>query len=126
MNFFKALFYKEKRQKIPPMPSWSEIVEMMFDKKLDAFSDEVICVIYSVDKSMRYVVLKSEKGHFTYQLEAIYKYDEDEWIYNRSQNDVLPAMWEPFRGVVSKSFFESEEELLKEMKEEPEYKQYFE
>ena len=35
-------------------------------------------------------------------------------------------MWEPFRGIVGKSDFENEEELLKEMKEESEYKQYFE
>ena len=46
---------------IPPMPSWGTVVEMMYDKHLDAFSDEVVKVIYSKDLSMRYVVLKDEK-----------------------------------------------------------------
>lgn len=126
MKLFKTLFQKEKRQDIPAMPLWEEIVEIMFDKHLDAFADKVVRVVYSIDKTMRYVVLKDEKGFFTYQLEAIYQFDEDEWKYTCSQNDALPAIWEPFRGDVGKSFFENEEELLKEMKEEPEYKQYFE
>ena len=30
---------------------------------------------------MRYVVLKDEKGLFTFQLEAIYQFDEEEWKY---------------------------------------------
>lgn len=126
MNFFKRLFQNEKPKEFPPMPPWAEIVEMMYDKSLDAFVDEVVRVVYSADNTMRYVVLKDEKGLFTYQLEAIYQFDEDEWKYICSNNVALPAMWEPFSGIVGKSFFENEEELLKEMKEEPEYKQYFE
>ena len=126
MNFFKRLFQKEKQKEIPAMPPWAEIVKMMYDKSLDAFVDEVVRVVYSADNTMRYVVLKDEKGLFTYQLEAIYQFDADEWKYICSNNVALPAMWEPFRGIVGKSFFENEEELLKEMKEEPEYKQYFE
>lgn len=126
MNFFKRLFQKEKPKEFPAMPPWVEIVKMMYDKSLDAFVDEVVRVVYSADNTMRYVVLKNEKGLFTYQLEAIYQFDADEWKYICSNNVALPAMWEPFRGIVGKSFFENEEELLKEMKEEPEYKQYFE
>lgn len=126
MNFFKRLFQNEKSKEFPPMPPWAEIVEMMYDKSLDAFVDEVVRVVYSADNTMRYVVLKDEKGLFTYQLEAIYQFDEDEWKYICSNNVALPAMWEPFSGIVGKSFFENEEELLKGMKEEPEYKQYFE
>ena len=126
MNFFKRLFQNEKPKEFPPMPPWAEIVKMMYDKSLDAFVDEVVRVVYSADNTMRYVVLKDEKGLFTYQLEAIYQFDEDEWKYICSNNVALPAMWEPFSGIVGKSFFENEEELLKEMKEEPEYKQYFE
>lgn len=126
MNFFKRLFQNEKPKEFPAMPPWAEIVKMMYDKSLDAFVDEVVRVVYSADNTMRYVVLKDEKGLFTYQLEAIYQFDADEWKYICSNNVALPAMWEPFSGIVGKSFFENEEELLKEMKEEPEYKQYFE
>ncbi|MGN0517123.1 MAG: hypothetical protein ACI4II_00180 [Acutalibacteraceae bacterium] len=125
MNFLKRLFQKERPKEIPAMPPWEEIVEMMYDKYLDAFTDEVVRVVYSADKTMRYVVLKNKKGLFTYQLEAIYQFDEDEWKYICSHNDALPAIWETFRDVVGKSLFENEEELLKGMKEEPEYKQYF-
>ena len=34
-------------------------------------------------------------------------------------------MWEPLRGIVGKSVFENIDELLKELKAEPEYKCYF-
>ena len=125
MNFFTKLFKKKLKEETPPMPSWETVVEMMYDKDLDAFSDEVVKVIYSKDRSMRYVVLKDEKGFFTYQLEALYQYDEDEWKYICSHDNALPAMWEPFRGIVGKSFFENMDELLKELNAEPEYKSYF-
>ena len=45
MSFFKRLFQKEKPKEIPAMPPWSEIVEMMKDKHLDAFADEVVRVL---------------------------------------------------------------------------------
>ena len=125
MNFLTKLFKKKPVVEIPPRPSWETVVEMMYDKHLDEFSDEVVKVIYSKDSSMRFVVLKNKKGFFTYQLESIYQYDEDEWKYIGSQDNALPAMWEPFRGIVGKSVFESIDELLKELKAEPEYKSYF-
>lgn len=126
MNFFKRLFKKENPKEIPAMPSWSEIVEMMYDKCLDVYSREVVRVVYSADKAKRYVVLKDEKGLFTYQPEAIYQFDEDEWKYIYSNDAALPATWEPIVGFGGKSLFENEEELMKEMKQQPEYKQYFE
>lgn len=107
------------------MPSRENIVRMMYDKQLDAFADEVVKVIYSADKSKRYVVLKDEKGFYTYCLEEIYQFDEDEWQYMFYDDNALPAMWGPFRGSRSKSVFANEEELLKGMKAEPEYKRYF-
>ena len=47
MNFFTKLFKKKPVVEIPPRPSWETVVEMMYDKHLDAFSDEVVKVIYS-------------------------------------------------------------------------------
>ncbi|MCH5191578.1 MAG: hypothetical protein J1F23_05375 [Oscillospiraceae bacterium] len=122
MNFFKALFHKEKRKEIPPMPPWSEIVEIMYDKSLGSFVDEVVSVVYSGDRTMRYVILKDKKGHFTYQLETIYQFYEYEWQYICSGADALPAMWKSVRG---SGLFAYETDLLKEMRSEPEYKQYF-
>ncbi len=125
MNLLNWIFRIRLKKDIPTMPSWDAIVKMMHDKDLDSFADEVVEVIYSKDSSMRYVVLKDEKGFFTYQLEAIYQYDEDEWQYICSHDNALPAMWEPFRGIVGKSIFESKDELTRQLKAEPEYKNYF-
>ena len=125
MSFFDRIFRRKQKADIPPMLSWETVVEMMHNKHLDAFSDEVVEVIYSKDRSMRYVVLKGDNNLLTYQLEVIYQFDEDEWKYIYSHDNALPAMWEPFSGIVCKSFFESAEKLRKEIESEPEYKQYF-
>jgi hypothetical protein len=125
MNFFVKLFKKKQKTAITPMPCWEAVIELLYDKHLDAFSDKVVEVIYSKDRSMRYVVLKENNGLLTYQLEAIYQFDEDDWRYICSNDNALPAMWEPFRGIVGKSFFESMEELREEIENEPEFKQYF-
>lgn len=105
---------------------WEDAVEMLYDKQLDAFTDKVVDVIYSKDKSMRYVILKKDNGLLTYQLEAIYSYDGDDWRQICLQDNSLAAMWEPFRGIIGKSVFENIDELTKEMHEESEYKQFFE
>ena len=126
MKIFDKFFRSKEETASPLMSSWEEIVAIMHDKYLDAFADEVVDVVYSKDKSMRYVVLKDEKGLFTFQLEAIYQFDEEEWKYICSSDNDLPAIWEPFRGIIGRSFFENKNELFKEMAEEPEYKRYFE
>lgn len=110
---------------VVPNYKWEDIVEMLYDKHLDAFADEVIEVIYSKDKSMRYVITKSEKGLFWYGLEAIYQFDEDEWKYICSNDGALPAMWEAHPDCNYNSIFASKEDALKEIKTEPFYKQYF-
>ena len=128
MKCLKKLFNKNRQleiEPVPPMPSWDIIVELLYDKNLDSFCDEVINVLYSKDNSMRYVVLKDEKDIFTYQLEAIYQFDEDEWKYICSNDDALPAMWEPYLGICGSSLFANEEDLMKDLKSQPEYKQYF-
>lgn len=99
---------------------------MMYDKGLDAFSSQVVDVRYSKDRSMRYVILKDDQGLFTYQLEAIYQLDEDEWKYMCSSDPARAALWEPYKGILGHSLFETMEELMKELKTEPEYQQYFE
>ena len=68
MKLFDWIFRKNAIEDIPPLPSWETLIEMMHDKNLDAFADEVIEVVYSIDKSMRYVILKNDKGFFTYTM----------------------------------------------------------
>lgn len=123
MKRFKKLFNKNTKTEIPPMPSWEKVIEIMYDKQLDYFSDKVVNAVYSKDKSMRYVILKNEKGYFTYQFEELHQFDEYEWAALDSAHNGLPAIWEPFSN--RKSLFENTEELLKEMEKEPNYKQYF-
>ncbi len=64
MKRLKRLFNKNREldsKPMRPMPSWDKIVELLYDKNLDSFRDEVINVLYSKDNAMRYVVLKDKK-----------------------------------------------------------------
>ena len=112
--------FREEKRIVPPMPEWNEIVEMLYDKNLDFLDLTVEKVIYSKDKSKRYVVLKSDKGFFTYRLEKIYQLDEEEWSY-RCSFDLTPAFWQDVDNG-SKSIFSTLEDALKELKQEAEYK----
>ena len=118
----KRLFriFRKEKPVVPKMPEWNEIVEMLYDKSLNGFNDEVVKVIYSKDKSKRYIVLKSDKGFFTYRLEKIYQLDEEEWSY-RSSFDLTPAFWQDVDNG-SKSIFTSLDDALKELEQEAEYK----
>ena len=121
-----SIFKKNKQKKeAPPIQSWESIVDALYDEGLDAFCNEVIRVIYSKDRSMMYVILKDEKNLLTYELEAIYQFDNDEWQYLCSHR-AIPAMWEPYRGVLGSSVFARVEDLLRELMAEPEYKKFFE
>ena len=82
-------------------------------------------MIYSNDKSKRYVILRKENGLLTYQLEEIYQYDEAEWAYICLHNNALPATWVPSAYNATKSVFENTNDLLNELKSEAEYKSYF-
>ena len=117
-KLFRKLI-KEKRV-VPKMPEWNEIVEMLYDKNLDCFDDEVVKVIYSKDKAMRYIVLKSDTDFFSYRLEKIYQLDEEEWSY-RCSFDFTPAFWQDVDNG-SKSIFSTLEDALKELEQEAEYK----
>ncbi len=112
-------FRKEKRV-VPKMPEWNEIVEMLYDKSLDFLDLTVEKVIYSRDKAKRYVVLKSDKGFFSYRLEKIYQLDDEEWSY-RCSFDLTPAFWQEVDNG-SKSIFSTLEDALKELEQEAEYK----
>lgn len=105
--------------------SWEEAVALLYDKQLD-FVATVIKVIYSKDKSMRYVVLKDDRGLFSYELQAIYPYEEEnkEKFVNLQDNEVS-AQWKAFEGRRGKSLFETEKELLTQIENEPEFNKYF-
>lgn len=116
---------KKSGKEILEKPDWRTVVDMMYDKQLDCFDDEVIRVIYSKDKSKRYLILKKKNGILTYLLEYVYQFDDEEWNYISNQENALPAMWEPYYTDWGVSHFEKEEELMNELIHEPEYKQFF-
>ena len=123
----KDVFRKIKARKanidVPPMPSWNDIVEMLYQKGLENFCDEVVKVFYSRDKAQRYVILKNSKGFFTYILEKIYQYDEDDWKYSFNYNS-CPGYWITVENK-NKSIFSSLDDALNELEKEPEYRGFF-
>ncbi len=112
-------FRKEKRV-VPKMPEWNELVEMLYNKNLEFLDSTVEKVIYSKDKSKRYVVLKSDKGFFNYRFQKIYQYTEEEWSYS-SNFDIIPGFWQEADNK-NISLFSSFEDALNELEQEAEYK----
>ena len=120
----KNPFRKHTARHIAPMPSWEEIVPMMYDKGLDGWSDEIVQVVYSPEHSERFIIMKSEHGYYKYVYEILHQFDEEEWMYIGSQLGALPAMWEPV-GDNCVSLFSGMEEALEAIKALPEYKLHF-
>ena len=123
MNLFKRLLHKKAQIETPPLPSWDEIVELMYDKELN-FVNQVVQVIYAKDKERRYVITHNKEGLLFYQLEILYMIDEDEWQYNCLNKNEVPAHWEPDWNS-QKSVFNSMDELMMDLKSQPEYKLHF-
>lgn len=117
----KRMRFLRQAHKEAALP-WEEIVSMMADKEL-SFEDEVLQIIYSADKSARCIVLKSEKGWVYYVIEKLYPFDEEEWHWLGEDN--LPAYWQPL-GEGYRSLYGTEEEALRGLTAEPNYKIYFE
>ncbi len=114
---------KRAEQHIIP---YQRIVEVMNDKHLDfGESKDVRAVIYSKIPDQRYVIIYDEsKEIFTYVLERIAPYDEVEWRCVCHRYDALPAYWSAIKAAGA-SFFGTFDEVMKEIKSEPTYKEYF-
>ena len=126
MNLFSKIFNKKKKANVPPIPPFSEIVEMMFDKSLSFSEDmQVIRVIYNEEKTKRFILLKSVNGYYKYTYEELCVFDEEEWMYICNQENAVPAWWNPMDRSFAYSFFGTEDEALKMLMQEGEYKQYF-
>ena len=127
MGLFSNLVKINKNDtNIPPIPPFSEIVEMMFDKSL-SFSEnlQVIKVIYNEEKTKRFIVLKSINGYYKYTYEELCVVDEEEWMHIYNLENPVHAWWEPMDRSFAYSFFGTEEESLKMLMQEVEYKHYF-
>ncbi|MBQ3128623.1 MAG: hypothetical protein IJC13_06260 [Clostridia bacterium] len=121
---FAGLFAESPEEDNSIMISWEKAVEMLYDKQLDTFS-QLIKVIYSKDKSMRYVVFKDDRGLLSYELEAIYPYDDNANKTVRMCGDEVSAYWTTYEVRKGNSFFDNQKELLAQIESEHEFKQYF-
>ena len=127
MKWLKSIF-KKKKVDIDPMPPYGEIVKSLYDKELNYPDSIKICqVIYSKDKSKRFVVLKSNKGFFKYTYEEVCVFDELDWTSHYAYiENIQPGWWESKDRSFAYSFFGTEQEAVEALKRETEYKQFFE
>ena len=103
---------------------WRELVTIMYDRNLDNRDDRVVKVLYTRDCTKRYVITE-KNGMFTYELEYIQRFDDDEWRYICNIEDALPALWVPFHNDSRKSLFDSMDDLMKDLVSQPEYIKHF-
>lgn len=127
MKWLKQLFINRKnRTSTPPIPPIEEIANTLYGKQLSNFIDaEVVKVIYSVNKTKRFIILKSLKGFYKYTYEEIYVYDEDEWTCCCNDENAYPACWISKDKSSIFSFFGTEGEVLAVIMSESEYILYF-
>lgn len=98
---------------VPTAADFDEIVKAMYDKGLDGFDDEIASVVYSKDKTKRYIILKSSRNIFTYRFEQLCFFD------------FSPAYWTEAYDVKTNSFYSTKQNAETGITEEPYYKQYF-
>ncbi len=110
------------------MPPYDEIVKSLYDKELNYPDSIKICqVIYSKDKSKRFVILESNKGFFKYTYEEVCVFDELDWTSHYAYiENIKPGWWEPKDRSFAYSFFGTEKEAFEALKCETPYKQFFE
>jgi hypothetical protein len=126
MKWLKSFF--KKKTVAPPIPPYDEIVKSLYDKELNYSDSLKICrVIYSNDKSKRFIILESNKGFFKYTYEEVCVLDELDWTSHFGYIEIInPGWWEPKDRSFAHSYFGAEKEAFEALKCEIEYKQFFE
>ena len=119
MKLFKN---KKSLLQIPPI---NEIADALYDKQLSFTDEKIVKVIYSTDKTKRFIILKSSNGFYKYTYEEICVLDEDEWKYCCNDDNAYPAFWETRDKSSATSFFGTENEAFLSLKQESEYILYF-
>lgn len=114
-----------KKIKKPELP-YKRIVEIMNGKQLNYGGNKYVhTVLYSKIGDIRYVIFYDEnKKIYTYSLEFLHVYDQEEWGFVCHKRDALPGYWSPNMDDRF-SFFGTLNELMKEIEFEPTYKKYF-
>lgn len=113
---------KKNKKTIPPI---EEIANALYDKQLSFTDEKIVKVIYSTDKTKRFIILKSTNGFYKYTYEEICVLDADEWKYCCNDDNAYPAFWEIKDKFCGQSFFGTENEAILSMKQESEYILHF-
>ena len=126
MSWLKKILLRNKKEyKTTQIPSLEIAAKELYGKQLSFTEDlKLIKVIYSNDKTKRFIILKSIHGFYKYSYEEIYIYDEQEWMYIGNKKNDYPAFWLP-KGDFERSFFGTKEEAFAEMIHESEYINFF-
>ena len=112
---------------VMPIPPMEEITEKLSREEPKLVDCEIIRVIYSRDKTKRFILFRSDKGFYKYTYEQIFVFDEEEWgIVSHIHENPYPAYWGSVDSFCARSFFGTEEDALSALKQETEYLQYFE
>ena len=119
------IWLSQKRAEQHAIP-YEKIVEIMNDKNLDFGNNKYAhTVIYSKAHDKRYVIIYDKANEiFTYSLEYIRPFDEEEWCYISHHHDALPAEWSVMKEPMA-SIFGTFDEVMTEIKSEQTYKEYF-
>lgn len=123
---FICIHFLRKNKKVKndintPTPlSWEETVLLMHEKQLN-YNKKVLKTIYSLDKTKRFVLLKSDDGTVSYIFEQLIPFNEEELKFLNYNS--LPAFWQEKNDFVH--IFSDIKTAMKELKNEPEYKKYF-
>lgn len=126
MGVFTKLFQRKKpeRREAPPLPTWEEVVEIMYDRDL-YFRGPVEKVQYSPDRTMRFVIWQDSNGYYRFTCEKLYAYDADDWQYVGRDPNALPGYWLGPAEWDRCAFCADAEIALREMRATPEYKACF-
>lgn len=117
--------FRRAHTELPPLPTLTEAASVMSDRGLDFSPDEVIDVLYSGDRTKRFVILKASYGCFKYVYEELRLFDRDELAYFSDQPDAVPGYWALSGCFGGASFYADSESVLNEIRRTPEYRAYF-
>ncbi len=126
MNMFKRILRKreaETQAADAATLSPDDIADIMHDKELSFIQSEVVRVIYSRARTERYVILKDERGLYSYHLEILHAFDEETKKFTGS---TLPGTWDAPHSLSFDSRFDCLDDLKKELTAEPIYQNIFE
>ena len=124
--FLAKLFCRKHASSCPSIPPMDEIVAYMQDIELSFFSDSIVRILSSSDRTKRIVILQSDHGYYKTVYEELQLWDEDEWNYFANDPNKYPAYWNPVDSPInSNSFYGTEDEAFAAITSSKEFQTYF-